>query len=146
MIRVYICPWVGTGTKQDPYRAKVADLGYPNFSTFFPSRQNGTPASSWVLVVVRSQDFSALDADATCDDLFGGDLPASVTDRDSLLTLLRSRTVGDVPVARRSKITAVLDEYGVARADFTASTPLWKVMQRVASTLFERDENFAASF
>jgi len=146
-VRVYICPWVGSGTKQDPYRSKAVDdmPGIP-ISSFFPSTLNGVPASTWVLSVIYATDFTAMDADTSCDDLFGGDLPPTVQTRSDLLALLRSRTVGDVPVARRSTITAVLDKYGVVRSDITLTTPLWKVMQRVASTLFEKDDNFASSF
>ena len=145
MIRVYICPWVGAGVEGDPYRSKAATYGYQH-SDFFPSKLDGTPASAWVLSVIRADDFTVIAADTSCDDLFGGDLPATVQTRDDLLTLLRARSVGDVPTARRTKITAVLDKYGVVRSDFTATTPLWKVMQRVASTLFERDDNFASVF
>ena len=149
MLRVYISPVVGSGTRQDPYRAKALDMAAAvggHGSSFFPSSSDGTPASTWVLCAVRADDFSTLDADATLDDLFGGDLPASVQTREDLLALLRGRTVSDVPVARRNKITAVLDKYGVRRDDFVGSTPLWKVMQRVASTLFEADYSFASAF
>lgn len=144
-IRVYICPVIGTGTRQDRFRSKAVDY-YTTTSTFFPSKQDGSPASPWVLTVIGSADFSAIDADATCDDLFGGDLPATVQTRDDLLALLRTRTIGDVPTARRNAITAVLDKYSVVRSDFSTTTPLWKVMQRVSSTLIERDDNFASSF
>lgn len=149
-IRVYICPWVGTGTRQDPYRSKAENLGYKtppnNLTTFSANTSEGPPASTWMISFIRSDDFSAIEADPTCDDLFGGDLPSSLQTRDDLLAFLRSRTVGDVPTSRRNAITAVLDKYGIARADFTTATPLWKVMRRVASTLFEQDDNFASAF
>lgn len=144
-IRIYICPWVGSGTKADPYRSKAVDYGYDT-SSFFPSKLDGSPASTWVLSAIRAEDFSAIEGDATCDDLFAGDLPSTVTSRENLVNLLRARNVGDVPVARRNAITAVLDKYGVPRSDFTLTTPLWKVMQRVASTLFEKDDNFGSMF
>jgi hypothetical protein len=144
-LRVYITPWVGSGTREDPYRSKAVDY-YPEVSTFFPSKVDGTPASAWVVAVIRSSDFTAIDADSTCDDLFAGDLPGTVQTRDDLLTLLRSRTVANVPTARRNAITAVLDKYGVVRSDVVGSTPLWKVMQRVISTALERDDNFGAAF
>lgn len=144
-LRVYICPWIGTGTRQDPYRSKANDYGL-QVNNFFPSKIDGTPASSWVLSVVRGNDFTAIAADAACDDLFAGDLPGTVQTRDDLLTLLRSRTVADVPAARRNAITAVLDKYTIPRGDVVGATPLWRVMQRVVSTLLERDENFASGF
>jgi hypothetical protein len=145
MIRVYITPWVGTGTRADRYRSKAEDFGY-NLSCFFPSKSDGTPASLWVVAIIRSDDFSVIEADLSCDDLFGGDLPATVNTRDDLIALLRGRTVSDVPLARRNAIIAVLDKYTITRADFTGQTPLWKVMQRVVSTLFEQDDNFASNF
>lgn len=144
-IRVYICPWTGTGTRRDPYRSKTQDYGYEH-TNFFPSKSNGTPASPWILSVVRSDDFTAIDADSTCDDLFGGNLPPTIQTRDDLLALLRTTTVGDVPTVRRNKITGVLDKYAVVRTDFVLTTPLWKVFQRVVSTLLERDDNFGTAF
>jgi hypothetical protein len=148
VIRVYICPVIGTGTKADPYRSKGADFGY-QFSSFIPSRPDGTPLFTWALTVLVGADFSAIDADAACDDLFGGDLPASVNTRDELRAFLRANTIADVPLARRNAITAVLDKYGVDRTDFTGTTRLWRVLQRVVGTLFrstlaELDDGFPA--
>lgn len=144
-IRVYICPWDGTGTKADPYRSRALTLGY-NASTFFPGTEDGRPASTWVLSMVRANDFTTLDADLSCDDLFAGDMPGTVQTRNDVLTLLRGRTVSQVPLARRNAIIAILDKYGVVRTDIVGTTPLWKVMQRVASTLFEKDDNFGSAF
>jgi hypothetical protein len=135
VIRVYICPVIGAGTKQDPYRSRGADFGY-QYASFIPSKADGSPAFTWALTVVVGADFAAIDADASCDDLFGGDLPAGVNTRDELRAFLRANTVADVPLARRNAITAVLDKYGVDRTDFTGATPLWRVLQRVVSTLF----------
>lgn len=135
MIRAYICPVVGTGVKSDPYRSKAADFDY-RYANFIPSLQDGTPKFTWTLAAVNSGDFAAIDADTTCDDLFGGDLPANIDTRAELRNLLRTRTVADVPLARRNAIIAVLDKYSVDRTDFTGSTFLWKVFQRVVTTLF----------
>lgn len=145
MIRAYICPVIGTGTKQDLYRSKGMDFGY-QCANFIPSL-TGAPSSTWALAAVRAADFTAIDADTTCDDLFQGDLPANVNTRDDLAAYLRSRTISDVPLARRTAITAVLDKYAVDRTDFTGQTPLWRVLQRVVSTLFgtklnEIDQDF----
>lgn len=137
MIRVYICPPVGTGAKGDPYRSKGVDFGY-QCANFIPSNPDGTPKFTWALTVVVSSDFTAIDADTTCDDLFGGDLPAGINSRADLKAFLKSNTVADVPLARRNAIIAVLDKYGIDRTDFTGATPLWRVFQRVVSTLFDR--------
>lgn len=145
MIRVYICPWVGTGTFQDPFRSK-AQTYYPNVNNFLPSKLDGTPAGTWVLSIIRSDTFTAIDADDTCDDLFAGDLPSNINTRDELLAFLRSRTLSQVPTGRRNAMQAVLDKYGVVRTDLTGTVTVWKLMQRVASTLFEKDDNFASGF
>jgi hypothetical protein len=115
-------------------------------SNFIPI-VNGTPASPWTLTVVYgTNDFSALDADPSCDDLFGGNIPATIQSRDDLLAYLRANTVADVPLARRQAIQAVLTKYGVVQSDFVGTTPLWRVFRRVASTLDEQDDNFASMF
>lgn len=135
MIRAYICPVVGSGTKQDPYCSKARSFGY-QFANYIPSKPDGSPLFTWSLAVLNSSDFTAIDADASCDDLFGGDLPANIDSRAELRNMLKTTTVLDVPVARRNAITAVLDKYGVDRTDFTGQTLLWRVLQRVVGTLF----------
>lgn len=141
-LRVYVCPWVGTGTRVDPYRSKAVDtMAGLEVSSFFPSSAGGRPASAWVLSMIHAADFTAMDADTTCDDLFGGNLPGTITGPADLITYLKSTTIGQVPVTRRKQIQAVLDKYGVVRSDFTNATILWKVMQRVAATLFTKDGN-----
>lgn len=135
MIRVYICPVIGSGTKQDPYVSKARTFGY-QFANFIPSNPDGTPRFTWSLAALNSSDWTAIEADAACDDLFAGDLPANIDTRAELRALLKSRAVIDVPLARRNAIIAVLDKYGVDHSDFTGATPLWRVFQRVVSTLF----------
>lgn len=135
MIRAYLCPVSGDGTKQTPYCSKARSFGY-QYANFIPSNAGGSPKFTWALAAVNSDDFTEIDADVTCDDLFGGDLPANIDTRAELRALLKTRTVLDVPVARRNAIIAVLDKYGIDRTDFTGQTLLWRVLQRVVSTLF----------
>lgn len=113
---------------------------------FFPSTLSGSPASSWVITIGKNMDWTAARADPQVVDLFGGDLPENIHTKADLLTFLRTRTIGDVPAARRATIQSNLDTLGVSRADFTLTTPLWRVMQRVLSTLHEKDDNFGAGF
>jgi len=141
MIRVYICPIIGTGVKGNPYKSKGATFGY-QYSNYIPSNPaTGVPTSPWSLAVLKSNDWTAIEADPTCDDLFGGDLPANIDTNEELRALLKNRTVSDVPLARRNAIIAVLDKYGVDRSDFTGSTPLWRVFQRVMRDLFGANVN-----
>jgi hypothetical protein len=88
VVRVYICPVIGSGTKLDPYRSKAQDFGY-QYASFMRSNPDGSSAIAWTLTVAASQDFTAIDADATCDDVFAGDLPANVNTRPELLAFLR---------------------------------------------------------
>jgi hypothetical protein len=139
---------IGNGTRQSPYASKARTFGY-EYSNFIPSNPDGTPKFAWALAVLRSDDWTAIEADVTCDDLFGGDLPSNIDTANDLRNLLKNRTVIDVPLARRNAIIAVLDKYAVDHTDFVGSTPLWRVFQRVVSTLFgttlnELDSNFPA--
>lgn len=144
-VRVYICPWDGTGTHADIYRSRAQTLGY-KCSYFLPTLLSGHPASVWVPTVVYANDFTSLDADPACDDVFAGDLPPAVQTREDLLQFLRGRTVSDVPVARRNAIIAVFDKYAINRADFVGATPLWKVFRRMASAVWEQDDRFSDGF
>lgn len=150
-IRVYAGPWVNIGVPPEPptYVSKLENSFAPPVIAavnYFPSRLDGSPASSWIISFARSDDWTVIEADAEMIDLFAGDLPSAIENRADFLAFLRGRTVSDVPVARRNVITANLDALGVVRADFTGSTKLWKVFQRVVSTLFEKDDNFGAGF
>jgi hypothetical protein len=143
-VRVWAGPWV-LGGVPPAYDAKAAQY-CAQYVNFFPSNTDGSPASSWVLTAGRAADWTAAEADVDLIDIFAGDLPASVNTPAELRNYLRTRTIAQVPLARRNAITANLDTLGVIRTDFVGTTPLWKVFQRVASTLFERDANFAAGF
>jgi hypothetical protein len=151
-LRVYLCPVIGTGTRQDPYRSKAfayyGGINPGQVTVFHPSksRGDGSPASTWVISIIRANSFTSIAADATCDDLFAGDLPGTVVDQPTFVAFLAARTVADVPLARRNAITAVLDKYGVNRTDIVGTTPLIKVFQRVASALLEKDDNFGLAF
>jgi hypothetical protein len=142
-LRVWASPPV---TVNGVNTAKAEQYCTGGFVNFFPSNMDGTPASTWIVTVGRAADWTAASADAALVDLFGGDLPSTVDTTADLKSLLRTRTVGDVPLARRNTITGQLDTLGVARADFTLTTPLWKVFQRTISTLVEKDANFGSGF
>jgi hypothetical protein len=146
-VRVWAGPWVqDTFAGATRWKSQAEQYCTGGFSNFFPSNLDGSPASTWVITAGRAQDWTAAIADASLTDIFAGDLPGTINSRDDLIAFLRGRTVGDVPLARRQAIQANLDSLGVARADFTLTTPLWKVFQRIISTLFEKDGNFASVF
>src|SRR5678815_5674826 len=78
--------------------AKAAQYCTGGAANFFPSNADGTPASTWVITVGRAADWTAANADTALVDLFGGDIPTTVDTAADLKTLLRTRTVGDVPL------------------------------------------------
>jgi hypothetical protein len=146
-IRVWISPpvQVDIGGGNLVWKAKAEQYCLQSVNRF-PVNPDGSPASAWVITAGRNADWTAAQADTDLDDLFGGDLPASIDTVDALKSFLRSRTISQVPTARRNAINAVLAEYGVVTTDFNGATPLWRVWQRVCSTLDEQDFNYAGGF
>ena len=142
-IRVWVSPPV---LANNAYTAKAEQYCDGGFVNFFPSNSDGSNASTWVVTVGRSSDWTAALADSQLVDVFAGNLPASISSVDDLKALLRANTVGDVPTVKRQQITTNLTNLGVATSDFTLATSLWKVFQRLISTLSEKDYNFAGGF
>lgn len=142
-LRVWISPVIVVNNAS---MAKAEQYCSGGFVNWFPTDLSGISASPWVITVGRATDWAAAIADTDLIDLFAGDLPANVDTVDAFKTFLRTRTVADVPLARRNAIIATLDAKGILHADIIGTTPLWKVFQRVISTLTEKDANFAAGF
>lgn len=139
-LRVLISPSVQTG---NVCRSKAES--YCNaFVNFYPSNEDGTPASAWILTVGRAADWAAADADAQVEVVFP--VPGSVSSRDELVTWLRTVTIGDMTAQQRSAMQAVFDNHGIHRADFTLSTSGAKVMRRLVSACVEQDFNFGLGF
>lgn len=142
-IRVWVSP---PELVNNAYFAKAEQYCDGGFVNFFPSNSDGSNASTWVVTIGRSSDWTAAAADSQLTDVFAGDLPTSVNTVIDLKVLLRTRTVGDVQSTRRQQITTNLTNLGVITTDFTLTTPLWKVFQRLISSLSEKDFNFAGGF
>jgi hypothetical protein len=121
--------------------ATYCDLAFINF---FPSLASGRNASPWVLTIGRAVDWTAAAADPEIEFLFP--IPANVDTADELRVYLRATTFGDLSAPVRAATQAVFDGHGINRADFTLATSLAQIMQRVASTLFEKDFNFGMGF
>lgn len=142
-IRGYICPIIGTGTRFDPYRPRTRNY-FENCSMLVSMGADGQPNTTWVVSFVKGEDFTFIDADPLCEDLFAGDLPANLETKADVVQFLRTRTLSDVPTNRRNAMIALLDKYGVIRTDLVGTTPVWKMVQRVASTLTEKNWDFYA--
>ncbi len=109
MKRYAICPMIGDGTEDNPFRAKVpAGL---NHVAVIPSNPGEPPRWPWALVEVSGSDLSALDADAEVDafpsvpaDTLLSSLPKTVQRRIEqalqrrgvVFTFAPSSTVGDL--------------------------------------------------
>src|SRR4051812_36816571 len=109
-VRVWTSPVVTTTFGGSTlYKSKAEQYCTGGFANFFPSNTDGTPASAWVITIGRAADWTAASADAELTDLFAGDLPAGIDSPADLRVFMRTRTIGDVPLARRQAIQANLD-------------------------------------
>lgn len=143
--RVMISPVVSSlGPRGSTILRSKAEQYCDAFVNFFPSNQDGSSASLWVLTLGRASSWTAAQADSEIEFLFP--LPANVDTADELRAFLRGRTIGDLTVAQRNNLHAVLDNHGVNRADFTLETTGAKVLQRVVAALAERDFGFGMGF
>lgn len=125
--RYYICPVVGSGVIGDTYRAKALD--YPTLET---SSAINIALKSWCLVRVKANDFTAIDADAECVDIFErlSDVSGANT-KPEIIAWLKSKNVGDYPAAVRNRIQNRLTAIGVDTTGITLQTSLWDVMLRI---------------
>lgn len=144
-IRIWVSPPVKVAN-ENAYYPKAEDYCNGGSVNWAPVNADGTPAATWWVTAGRSSDWAAALADSQLIDVFAGDLPASVNTVADFKALLRTRTVGDIAQARRQQITTNLNNLGVVTSDFTLTTPLWKVFQRLISTLSEKDHNFGGGF
>ena len=86
-LRVYLSPLVGDGTFDNKFRPKIADTGVP-WVCVLASNPDGRPKFNWSLVLVNTEDFTALDSDTTLDAFPSADLTTPIT---SLNTATRNR-------------------------------------------------------
>lgn len=54
-VRYYVCPIIGTGTEDDPYRAAVEDQRI-NYSAEIPTGPDGRPLDTTCVVAVDEKD------------------------------------------------------------------------------------------
>lgn len=130
MVKLYLCPIIGDGkTPLTAYRPKIADYVNVSCGGMIPSKPDGTPVHSWTLVEVESKDFTEVDADIELIDVF--DKFASGMTKAELKTILKVSTVGDIPIAKRTKIQDFLIGKGIDLSGVKLSTPLWELAVRV---------------
>lgn len=131
--KYYISPIIGNGSEDNPFRAKISDYPGVSCSSIIPSKPDGTPRFTWTLVYVSGLDFSALDADLEIKDVF--EKFASGVSFGEIQVFLKSKTVGDLAVTKRSAVQTYLTALGVDLTGVTLSTQLWDVVKRVKNHL-----------
>lgn len=120
--RWFIAPVIGTGTRADPYRAKVHDYGVPH-SAMIPSNADGTPKFAWCICIASATNFSAIDADAAIDGF-----PEAALDR----------ALGSFSAAVRNRVQNFLTNRGVDLTGITLSSTLADLLDRVRDRLDDR--------
>mgnify|MGYP001573658722 CR=1 FL=1 len=133
-VRLVICPIIGTGTEDDPYRAKVADYG-GHHACAIPTGPLGAPMKSWCLAAINAADLTAVDANPDIRDVVEGFADGFNGSRAALRTFLSTHTVGDVPALKRAAINARLTALGVDTTGLTLASTLWDVIQRIKDVL-----------
>lgn len=133
-LRFYICPIIGDGkTMETAYRAKLGGLA-AHVPTI-PHKPDGSPQFNWCLAIARSSNWARADADATLERLFGIDLPDTVDTFAELKAFLQSKTVGDIPVARRQALNTRLTNRGIDTSQVTLQTTWWQVLRGIQKML-----------
>lgn len=131
-LRFYISPVIGDGlTLETAYRSKIGG----HHSTMIPRNPDGTPKFNWCLTIVRADDWAQANADASLERLFGIDLPDTVDTFAELKTFLQSKTVSDIPVARRQALNTRLTNRGIDTSQITLQTTWWQVLRGIQKML-----------
>jgi hypothetical protein len=134
-IRVYFCPIVGDGlTTETAFRAKLAGL-VPQVSASIPHNPDGTPKFNWALAVARATSWSVVNADAALERIFGIDLPDTIETWAELKAFLQSKTVGDIPLARRQALNDKLTARGIDTSQVRLQTTWWQVLRGIVRHL-----------
>ena len=130
-IRIYVCPIAGDGlTVETAWRAKVSSL-VDAHTAVIPNNADGTPKYNFALVVARAANWTNADADSTCARMFGIDLPDTVNTWADMKAFLQSKTVGDIPAARRQQLNTLLTNHGFDTSQVTLSTTWWQVLRGI---------------
>lgn len=129
-LRYYLCPIVGDGlTTATAYRPKLHGLA--PWAGLIPSNPDGTPKFNWTIVLARATDWTALDADAALERLFGIDLPDTTNTFAEIKAYLQAHTVADIPQARRAALNTRLTNHGLDTSQVTLATTWWQVLRGI---------------
>lgn len=127
-LRLYFSPIIGDGLTPDTaFRTKFTG----NCAAAIPSKADGTPQFNFAPAVIRASDWTAYDADATLQRLFDIDLPDTIETFADLKVFLQSKTVGDIPAARRTTLNTRLTNHGLDTSQVTLATTWWQVLRGI---------------
>ena len=130
--RYYICPVVNVEIA--PGSGEFARV--PKVMTFPTARTGAAVADSatWALVAVEASaaQHAVIEADPQCVDVFErlSDL-AGETNRAGLVAWLKSRTIGSVSAAVRTRIRNRLTAAGISITGLTNASTFYEVVRRV---------------
>lgn len=133
MFRYYVCPIVQDPSEPTNNIAKVM---------LYPSRQISIVTaigSNWCLAKVEADDFTLIDSDPDNKDIFEKLTDAAGVNKSSLITFLKSTTVGQVPVNIKNNILNKLLALGIDLTGITNASFLWDVIIRVHRVHTGRD-------
>lgn len=134
-LRIYFCPIVGDGlTPQTAFRAKLSGIA-PSVAAVIPHAPDGKPKFTFAPCIARSADWSTADADAALERMFGIDLPDTIDTFADLKAFLQSKTVADIPAARRQALNTRLTNHGLDTSQVTLSTTWWQVLKGIYQQL-----------
>lgn len=102
---------------------------------WFPTGPNGTPASSWVVTMGESDDWSGADADGVMFDPFNNILPLSIDTVNALRTYLHNTRLTDVPASVEARLRGKATQLSIPMDDMSSMTTLAEVLERIVMTL-----------
>lgn len=114
MRRYYLCPMIGSGTEESPYRPKIANFSNVNWTAIVSHNPDGTLKLPWAFVIVRAVDHTTILADSQIKAL-----------PDISLDL----TVGDLSAAVRNAMNNALTNFGIDTSPVKMSTTIRQVLR-----------------
>jgi hypothetical protein len=135
-LRLYLCDIIGDGlSPETAFRTGLSRTSVMGSAPEIKSNLDGRPKFSWVLAVARSSDWTVQDADPTLTKLFGIDLPDTIDSFADLKAFLQSKTVADIPAARRIALNTNLTSRGIDTSQVTLATTWWQVLRGIVQFL-----------
>ncbi len=104
--RMYICPVIGDGTEDNPFRPAIADLTPPvNWTATIPTGDDGRPLMAWCLAIVGTRNHQRVRAVRNIDPL--PDFP--LDGRVSAIDLVSRNAMSAALTRRGLNASAIVD-------------------------------------